>query len=530
MPPEVRLPELCPRKGYFTTAEKPAADVTASAAAALAVIGLVTEGSDAEYAKKSLKNAVALYDFAARYPDTKANDDNGLYTSEYGYDDLAWAALWLYEATEDIKYLDDTLKAGGWLERFPGFRMDCLKWDTSCWTESWTHCWNSVRAGVFLKLAEVLSAAPDTTPYGQYAAAFTGIARANAIRGADGTTSQTPGGFSSIAGWGSGRYNAASQFVALVYVKHFGARDSAAAAAIVPWAKRQMAYLLGDNPLGKSYMMGFTNKYALQPHHPAGHGSMTGQPDDPPENLHIIWGALVNGPSDGDNHIDRRSDYGANEVTIDYNASFLAAIAAHYDLQGQGQCPLTDFPPIEPPADEFYTRSKINSRGNVCRSQVEMTLINHSIHPPRYNEHLTFRYFFDISELEAQGKSIKDVTASLIYDNGNNYNQPTKFSGPHPCKLNTSTYYYELSYEGYKFWGELTVLKAPRTAMIDIGAENSAGCIWDPGNDWSYKNLKEGSPEKSKNVPVYSEGELIWGEEPICNEKIKKEIVPPVLL
>lgn len=528
MPPEVRLPELCPRKGYFTTTEKPAADVTASAAAALAMIGLVNQSNDAEYARKCLDYATALYDFAATYPDTTAIDDGGLYTSEYAYDDLAWAAIWLYESTGEVHYLDDTLQAGGWLEGFPGFRMDCMQWDTICWSESWVHCWNSVRAGVFYKLAQILNTSTDATGYGKYAAGFRAIARDNVMRGPDQRTAMTPGGFTTIAGWGSGRYNSAAQFVSLLYAKTFREQDPSAADAITAWAQQQIDYLLGDNPLGKSYMMGFTDTYALQPHHPAGHGSMTGQPDDPPENLHIIWGALVNGPSDGDNHVDRRSDYGANEVTIDYNASFLAAIAAHYHLRGQGQCPLPDFPPIEPPADEFYTRSKINSRGNPCRSQVETTLINHSIHPPRYDEHLSFRYYFDISELQDRGQSIDNIEASLIYDNGTNYDEPSTLSGPHPCALNPSTYYYEIGFDGYKFWGELVQLHAPRTVIIDIGADNNPQCVWEPNNDWSYSDIDDDQPQKSKHLPVYSQGELIWGEEPLCHEKIKKEIIPPV--
>jgi len=57
MPPELRRIDFCPRKGYFATAETPAADVTASAAAALALTSLVIAGQDAAYAEKSLKYA-----------------------------------------------------------------------------------------------------------------------------------------------------------------------------------------------------------------------------------------------------------------------------------------------------------------------------------------------------------------------------------------------------------------------------------------------------------------------------------------
>ena len=42
MPPEVRRADLCPRRAYFVWEDRPAADVTAAAAATLALTGLVT--------------------------------------------------------------------------------------------------------------------------------------------------------------------------------------------------------------------------------------------------------------------------------------------------------------------------------------------------------------------------------------------------------------------------------------------------------------------------------------------------------
>jgi hypothetical protein len=50
MPPELRRIEFCPRKGYFATDEKPAADTTSSAAASLAASYLVFKNSDPAYA------------------------------------------------------------------------------------------------------------------------------------------------------------------------------------------------------------------------------------------------------------------------------------------------------------------------------------------------------------------------------------------------------------------------------------------------------------------------------------------------
>jgi hypothetical protein len=280
-----------------------------------------------------------------------------------------------------------------------------------------------------------------------------------------------------------------------------------------------MAYILGDNPLKTSYMMGYTDKYCMQPHHAAGHASIWGEPDNPVENRHIIWGALVNGPDGNDNHVDKRSDFGSNEVTIDYNVSLIAALAAHYELQGKGQCPLSKFPPLEPDWDEFYTLSNYNST-NSCHSQVSVTLINESVHVPRYDKHLMIRYFFDISELQTKGGSISDVTATLPYDRGaGEWGEPTTISKPKPCPQDSKIYYVEIGFEGYAFWGRMPIIGGPRQFMLEIGVNNTSNCTWDASNDWSYQDLKAAPANsddqpRTPKIPVYSSGLRASGEEP----------------
>jgi len=521
MPPELRRIDFCPRKGYFATDDKPASDEVASAAAALAVSSLVFSGKDSAYADNALKVAKALYKFAAKHPDTVGSDTGGLYTSEYAYDDLAWAAVWLYLATKDQSYLDDILGpnagGGGWLDSFPGFKTTCLqRTGASCWAESATYDWNSVRTGVFLKMAQILRDQNHPAAQGMLT-----IARDDSMKWPDGGVAMTPAGFSVAYAYGSARYNSAGQFVALLYAKLFGAQDSAAVSAIQPWARKQMAYILGKNPLNTSYMMGYTNKYCLQPHHAAGHASIWGEPDNPVDNRHIIWGALVNGPDGNDNHVDKRSDFGSNEVTIDYNVSLIAALAALYELDGSGQCPLAQFPPLEPDWDEFYTLSNYNST-NSCHSQVSVTLVNESVHVPRYDKHLMIRYFFDISEIQAKGGSINDVTATLPYDRGaSEWGEPTTISKPKPCPQSKSTYYVEIGFEGYEFWGRMPIIGGPRQFMLEIGVNNTSGCTWDTSNDWSYQGLQappanSDDQPRTPHIPVYSNGLRASGVEPTC--------------
>ncbi len=556
MPPELRRAERCPRKGYFATHETPAADVTAGAAAALALTAWHHANVDPEYAVKALHHAIALYEFAKKYPSSKWDVD-GLYVSEDGFDDLAWAAIWLYEvlpregqansdsrtavyAAHRAQYIDDIVTPGvSWLENFRGGsgpKIACIEEGGSCWSESWTQVWNSLRSGVFVKLAEILARTGNV--HGALAKGMKDIAREDSLSWVIGPRSA--GGFAKKVdvSWGSARYNSGGQMVALAYARNFptdvipakGPYDTAGisgkntAEVLREWAKGQSEYLLGNNPLGQSYMMGYTDNYAEYAHHAATHASIYGMCDDPLESKHIAYGALVSGPNSGDEHSDDRCDYGSNEITIDYNAAFVAALAGNYAAQGRGQCPNPEFPPAEPPFDEFYTKGKVSMLGE-CSAQVEVNLINETAHPPRFDRSLSVRYYLDVSELLEKGIAPSTVRLNLMHQNYGE--EPVIISDLLPCTLNTTTYYYELSFP-YDFWGAQVWLKSPRVALIDVGVDDNGSCTFDGTDDFSLVPLTD-TLEKSPSLPVYSDGELIWGAEPECHEPPRVVVPPPTI-
>jgi hypothetical protein len=512
---------------YVTTHENPAADVTAAASAALTLTSLVTKTQRPEYSQNALNYAIALYNFAKQYPDTTSSDNGGLYTSEYAWDDLAWAATWLYTATGEAHYFDE---AADWAFHFPGFNRSCVDelilWDSysvenACWYESWTHVWNSVRSGLFVRLAAEMTKAGH-----EYAKLFQYIAKADTMGWVDGPQSQQGFGAKFFVDWGSARYNSAGQLVAMAYANNFP--DDPDSARIKAWATRQSMYLLGDNqvngnPEGKSFMMGFTDispNYPLQPHHAGGHASIYADPDNPVDNRHILWGALVNGPSGlDDTHIDDRANFAANEVTIDYNAAWVGALAGNYVNNGAAGCPDPTFPPAEDPIDEFYTMGRNNSSGfGECRSQVEIFMINESIHPPRYNEFLKVHYYMDVTEMAAAGVDPATVTVTIPYDNTGDI-QPTRTTveGPFPCEKNGDMWYFVLNYEGQKFWGSNPWTDGPRRTLVDFGLASMAQCDWDVTNDWSFDGLTD-TEHQTPHITAYGEGgRLLWGEEPVCH-------------
>src|SRR5690606_5522203 len=266
MPPEVRRTDLCPRRAYFVWDERPGADVTAAAAATLALTGLVTYANrqtqaDVDYAERCVAHAKALYEFAARHPESKAGDDGGLYNSNSTTDDLAWAAIWLYlvNPSKHLSYLDQIVAGERpWLSfgaqsnllipaPTPGV---CVP----AWAERPPHSWDPGRGGVITKLAQIMTERGDPM-----ASAWVDIAREMALGFARGVS--TPDGFYMYMSWGSARYNSAAQFTTLLFNRNFP--DDPAVPELQTWAERQIDYILGDNDLGKSYVMGYTDSYAL---------------------------------------------------------------------------------------------------------------------------------------------------------------------------------------------------------------------------------------------------------------------------
>ena len=314
------------RRAWFATDALPSTDCVAATAASLAVNYFNFKDEDPTYAEKSLKYAKALFEFAERCSNKAVNNDGpkSYYGSSKWQDDYCWAASWLYLATKDDHYLAEAFKY------FDYYAPSC-----------WTHCWNDVWAGTACILAEINDLYDKDTQVfeDQYKKAsgknqyetidfWSQVAKLvdNWMNGL--TAKKTSGGYAFLDRWGSARYNTATQFVATVYDKHHGDKAS----KYSEWAKSQMNYLLGNNPLNRNYIVGYNSVSAKYPHHRASSGFSRCEETGPQK--YVLYGALVGGPDGSDQHIDITSDYIYNEVTIDYNAAFVGACAGLYRFFG----------------------------------------------------------------------------------------------------------------------------------------------------------------------------------------------------
>jgi hypothetical protein len=302
-PPETMTME---RPAFKVDRQNPGSDLTAEAAAALAAAAIVFRPIDAAYANELLENAEQLYEFAdtyrGQYSDT-ISDAQSFYNSWSGYyDELAWGAAWLYEATGDSTYREQA--ASIYQNHLGGLNP------------GWTINWDNKSYGAAVLLAQQTGDDRYQQDVESWLDAW-----------ADGSSGVqiTDGGLRWISQWGSLRYAANTAFVAGVYADTVRDPDG----AYSDLAETTVDYLLGDNPRNFSYVVGFGEDYPLQPHHRAAHGGTSSTLYDSAPNANILYGALVGGPSQANDYAyeDSRSNYITNEVALDYNAGYTGALA-----------------------------------------------------------------------------------------------------------------------------------------------------------------------------------------------------------
>ncbi len=288
------------RPTYSCDKNNPCSEVSAEMAAAMAAGYMIFKEEDPIYAAQLLKEAKGIYTFADTY---KGNEGykaaNGFYTSYSGYwDELAWGAVWLYKATGDEKYLQ---KAKNYVEKSQSAIY-------------WAHNWDNVSVGTYLLLAKIT----NNSSYHQKLQTHLN----NWLY----KLKKTPGGLVFLNQWGSLRYASTTAFIALSY-SDIAPVDKKA--NYIAFAKKQIDYILGDNPRNASYVVGVGKNYPINPHHRAAHDSPTHSIDNPTNNRHLLIGALVGGPASADDYDykDNRRDYIRNEVATDYNAGFTSALA-----------------------------------------------------------------------------------------------------------------------------------------------------------------------------------------------------------
>lgn len=169
---------------------------------------------------------------------------------------------------------------------------------------------------------------------------------------------RTPGGLLFVRQWNNMQYVSTSAFLLTIYsdyLKNSNQNLNCHGEMVKPkelltFAKSQVDYILGSNPMGMSYLVGFGSKYPKRVHHRGasmiaykknkgfigctqGYDNWYSRKDPNPND---VIGALVGGPDINDNFNDDRKNYMQTEACT-YNTAPLVGIFAKLNQLKEAQ-------------------------------------------------------------------------------------------------------------------------------------------------------------------------------------------------
>lgn len=459
----------------------------ALAAGYCALDGKIGEGQRSAY----LEHAENIFKIASTSPsDTVYNDSDasGFYRSSHFYDELFYAANWLYKATGDKAYLN---KAESYI---PNLGKEL---GTSELKYSWSQCWDDVQQGGLLL-------------YAQNTKDSTYISRVQKHLDYWCSGQQLDGGLCYVDTWGCLRYANNIGFLAAVACDTLFSSDAALCTKYKTLYENQINYSLGDNPDHQCYVVGHCANSPENPHHRTAHCSWKNALETPETNRHVLYGALVGGPDNSGNYEDDRGNYINNEVATDYNAGFTALLCKMVSAYG-GETDAA-FPEPEVRTPEFFVEAKATSDAGGVNLSLKFT--NQTAWPARVEDNLSYRYYMDLSEVIAAGSKPEDVVIRCDRD------QSAMYSGVTPAQISGiqhysgDIYYVEVTYPDGRAAIPISEGRYQCETMLALVFPNY-GKGWDSTNDYSCQDI-EGAEDNvmTDKITVYQNGVLLYGIEP----------------
>ncbi|CAI9117165.1 OLC1v1018511C1 [Oldenlandia corymbosa var. corymbosa] len=322
------------RAVYFVSPNNPGSDVAGETAAALAAASIVFRAADPRYSRVLLNTARKVMQFAIQYrgaySDSLGHDVCPFYCSYSGYkDELLWGAAWLFKATNDAYYLNFIRSLGA------NDAADIFSWDNKY-----------AGARVLLSRRSLLNKDMNFDPFRQQAEDFICKILPNSPYS---STQYTPGGLMFKMSQSNLQYVTAITFLLTTYSKYMAASRHTFTCGglfvnsntLKTLSKRQVDYILGDNPLKMSYMVGYGPNFPRRIHHrgssipsksihPQSYGCQGAFQQffyTPNPNPNLLVGAVVGGPNQNDLFPDDRTDYGHSEPATYINAALVGPLA-----------------------------------------------------------------------------------------------------------------------------------------------------------------------------------------------------------
>lgn len=466
------------RPSFQVNATHPGSDLAGNVATTFAFASMIHK-SNATYSAQLLQHARDLFTFSTTYQglySTSIPDAAGFYCSSGYTDEQLLASLALYWATGESQY-----------STYAHANSRKLVGEYLIWTASWNDA-EYLATYLLWQLMGDTDAQNTFTQWGQYWAT---------------KLQKTPGGLSWLTGWASLRYPIVSSFLMLAYLDNNPHTDPTMATIWNQYALQQINYVLGQNPLNRSYLTCYGNNPFTHLHHRGAHSSPNNDMFNPPNNRHCNF-AMYGGPDLQDQIKDEITNYpqcegGCNDMTVGL-VGLAAALVKRYGGQA-----MLGFPPHETVGQEWQINATLALQSTTAY-QVNTLLISTVSWPPR-TVPVSFKYFVNITGLLQQGKNINSLALDSYYNENANI-------GPLQSWKNSSCIYYtEISWKkGVIYPGSTT--SSRKAAQLSFHCNyNDNTCKLDPSYDWSYQGLNSANAV-SHNIPIYENGKLVFGSEP----------------
>ncbi|XP_059661919.1 endoglucanase 11-like [Cornus florida] len=331
------------RQAYRVDENNPGSDLAGETAAAMAAASIVFKKSNPHYSHLLLHHAQQLFEFGDKYRgkyDASVGVVKSYYASVSGYmDELLWGALWLYKATDNIEYFKYVISKAHCFGGI-GWAITEFSWDVKY-------------AGVQIIAAKLLMEEKrkehrHVLEKYQSKAEYYICSCLNKNNGSN-NVDRTPGGLLHVRQWNNMQYVSSAAFLLSVYsdyLRHSNQKLNCHRGPVGPdellrFAKAQVDYILGSNPMNLSYLVGYGPNYPKRVHHRGASivsyrenkgfiGCTQGYDNwysrlEP--NPNVVVGALVGGPDCQDNFSDERGNYMQTEACT-YNTAPLVGVFA----------------------------------------------------------------------------------------------------------------------------------------------------------------------------------------------------------
>ncbi|CAN0891568.1 Endoglucanase 4 [Linum grandiflorum] len=349
------------RATFAVSKEFPGSEVSGEIAAALAASAVAFRGVDRQYSAKLLSRASTVFRFAETYRGSY-NSAIGKWVCPFycdfgGYEDeLVWAAAWLFKATKRENYWSYVVKNAGELDKMELKSVDGFTNSGGTFGE---FGWDTKTAGINVLVARMLK--PNNATDGSTAFAT------NADKFICSVLPKSPtvaveyslGGLLFKPGGSNMQHVTAVSFLFITYARHLQRYKRVVNCGhvainhmrLLNFARDQVDYLLGTNPLKMSYMVGYGPKFPQKIHHRASSlpsiekhreridcqgGTSYFMSQNP--NPNQLTGAVVGGPDIKDAYEDSREDFVHSEPTTYINAPLVGVLGyfkSHPSIQSQ---------------------------------------------------------------------------------------------------------------------------------------------------------------------------------------------------